>query len=165
VDWLQFGAQWLHVLLGILWFGNALVLAVITIPALNRLPIPTQREFGQSMGHIASRLFTIVAPAVILLGIIRGTFLGPIKDLDDLFGTAYGITWLVALVAATATFLWGKLMIEGALRVMNTAPLSADGGPTPELTSAVERVKLMTVLELLGFFVVFTCMILLRFGA
>ncbi|HEX2884206.1 MAG TPA: hypothetical protein VHQ42_06515 [Candidatus Limnocylindria bacterium] len=165
MDWLQFGAQWLHVLLGILWFGNALVLAVITIPALNRLPITTQREFSQSVGHIASRLFTIVAPAVIVLGIIRGTFLGPIKDLDDLFGTAYGITWLVALVAATATFLWGKLMIEGALLAVNTAPLSADGGPTPELTRAVERVKLMTILELVGFFVVFTCMILMRFGA
>jgi uncharacterized membrane protein len=157
-------AQWLHVLLGILWFGNALVLVVITIPAMNALPITTQREFGQHLGRVAGRLFTVVGPTVIILGVIRGTLLGPIKTVDDLFGTAYGVTWLVALVAATATFIWGKLMIEGSVHRMNAVPLAADGGPTPELTAAVSRVKLMTVLELLGFFVVFTCMILMRFG-
>src|SRR4029079_9116105 len=38
--------QWLHVLLGILWLGNALALAVIVIPALNTLPVVRQREIG-----------------------------------------------------------------------------------------------------------------------
>jgi uncharacterized membrane protein len=31
------GAQWLHILLGIIWFGNSLVVATILIPSLNRL--------------------------------------------------------------------------------------------------------------------------------
>jgi len=46
MNWIVFGVQWLHVLLGIIWFGNALVVAVILIPSLNPLPIPTQREVG-----------------------------------------------------------------------------------------------------------------------
>ena len=46
MDWVVVGAQWLHVLLGILWFGNSLVVAAILIPSLNRLPIPIQREVG-----------------------------------------------------------------------------------------------------------------------
>lgn len=88
MDWVVFGAQWLHILLGILWFGNPLVLAAIIIPALNRLPITAQREIGGHLGERSERAFLVVAPAVIILGIIRGTLLGPIKSADILFGTA-----------------------------------------------------------------------------
>ena len=38
----------------------------------------------------------VVAPAVIVLGFIRGTFLGQIKSADALFGTAYGVSPIVA---------------------------------------------------------------------
>ena len=47
---------------------------------------------------------------------------------------------------------------------MNAAPLTAEGGPTPELDRAVVRIKLLAGLELFGFLVIFTCMILMRFG-
>lgn len=164
MDWVVFGAQWLHILLGILWFGNSLVVAVIIIPAINRLPILAQREIGALLGERATRVFDVVAPAVILLGFVRGTFLGQIKGLDDVFGTAYGITWFVALVAATLTFLWGKIVINGAVSTMNLAPLNPDGTATPELEAATDGVKLVAVLELVGFLVIFTCMILMRFG-
>jgi hypothetical protein len=80
------------------------------------------------------------------------------------FTTAYGITWLVALVTAIAVFFWGRIVIVGAVRRLTEAPLTADGGPTPELDAALARAKRVTVLELLGFLVIFTCMILMRFG-
>ena len=163
MDWPVVVAQWLHVLLGIFWFGDAIAVAVILIPAISTLPIQAQRQVGSRYAEVAERTFNIVAPTVILLGVIRGTALGPIRSLDIL-GTPYGITWLVALVAATATFLWGRFVIGGAARIMNTAPLTADGGSTPELEAATARVKRLAVLELLGFVVVFTCMILMRFG-
>ena len=98
-----------------------------------------------------------------MLGIIRGTVFGPIKSVDAL-GTTYGITWLVALMAAVATFLWGLYVIGGAASVMNAAPLGPGGEPTPELERATTRVKQVAVLELVGFIVIFTCMILMRFG-
>ena len=164
MDWVRFGAQWLHVLLGILWFGNSLVLAALVIPALNKLPIAQQREFGRHLGPRAERLFNVVGPLVILLGFVRGTFLGSIHGIDDVFGSAYGITWLVALIAASSTFAWGKLAIEPALHRMSAAPLNPDGTVSPELDAAVARVKLVSVLELIGFLVIFTCMILMRFG-
>lgn len=164
MNWVVFGAQWLHILLGILWFGNSLVIAAIVIPAINRLPILTQREIGALLGERATRVFDVVVPAVIVLGFVRGTFLGPIKDLDGVFGTAYGITWFVALIAAILTFLWGKIAINGAVRTMNLSPLNPDGTATAELEAATDRVKLVAVLELVGFLVIFTCMILMRFG-
>ncbi len=76
MDWVLFGVQWLHVLLGIFWFGNAIAVAVILIPAISTLPIPTQRQVGSRYADIAERTFKVVAPTVIALGIIRGTCSG-----------------------------------------------------------------------------------------
>jgi hypothetical protein len=140
MDWLQFGVQWLHVLLGIFWFGNAIAVAAILIPAISTLPIPTQRQVGGRYADMAERTLKVVAPAVVVLGIVRGTLFSPIRSVDALT-TAYGITWIIALVAVIATFLWGLYVIGGAAQVMNAAPLAADGGPTRELERATARVK------------------------
>ena len=164
MDWAVFTVQWLHILLAILWFGNSLSLAAVTIPALNRLPLVRQQEIGAQLGERGLRVFDIVAPAVIILGILRGTVFGSIRDANALLGTAYGLTFLVALVVAIATFLWGRYVLVPAARALATAPVNADGTPTPELDAALERAKRLTVLELIGFLVVFTCMILMRFG-
>jgi uncharacterized membrane protein len=165
MNWGQFAVQWSHVLLAILWFGNSLSLAAVVIPAISRLPLPRQREIGTELGRQGVRVFDVVAPAVIILGIVRGTFFGPIKSADVLFGTAYGVTWLVALVVAILTFLWGRYVIGPTVARMNAVPLAPDGTATPELDAAISRAKLVTVLELIGFLVIFTCMILMRFGA
>ena len=164
MNWIAFVVQWLHVLLGIIWFGNSLILALVLIPTLNALPIPVQRDVGGRYGERSTRLFDIVVPLIIILGFIRGTLLGPIDAVEDVFSSAYGITWLVALIAAIATFLWGRLIIVPAVRRMDAQPLDAQGGPTPELVMATDHVKRVVVLELVGFFVIFTCMILMRFG-
>lgn len=164
MDWVTFGVQWLHVLLGIVWFGNALVVAAILIPALNPLPIPVQRQVGGAYGLRASRLFDIIVPAIIVLGIVRGTLLGPIDDIGEVFSTAYGLTWLVALLVTAATYLWGRIVITGGVRRMDSIPLNPDGTASAELEQATDRVKRVVVLELLGFLVIFTCMILMRFG-
>ena len=164
MDWLVVIVQWLHVLLAILWFGNSLSLATITIPAISRLPLVRQQEIGAELGVQGTRVIDVVGPAVIVLGFVRGTFLGPIKDADDLLGTAYGWTFLVALILAIGTFLWGRFVIVPATRVLSMAPVNPDGSATPELEAALARAKTVTVLELLGFLAIFTCMILMRFG-
>ena len=164
MNWLVFVVQWLHVLLGIIWFGNSLILALILIPTLNALPIPIQRDVGGRYGERSTRLFDVVVPLIVVLGFIRGTLLGPIDSVSDVFASPYGITWLVALLAATATFLWGRFVIVPAVRHMDGIPLDAEGGATPELETATAQVKRVVVLELVGFVVIFTCMILMRFG-
>ena len=164
MDWPVIVVQWLHVLFGILWFGNALVLAAIVIPALNGLPIVRQREIASAIGLRSNRIFQIVVPLIILLGFVRGTVLGPIRSAEILLGTAYGLTWLVALVVTTATYLWGLFVIVPSLARMERAPLNPDGTATVELAAATDRVKRLVMFELLGFFAIFTCMILMRFG-
>jgi len=164
MDWIVVAVQWLHVLLGILWFGNALTLDVIVIPAINRLPIVAQRDVSSYIGARATPIFHVVVPTIITLGIIRGTVLGPIKSVDILLGSAYGLTWLTALGATVLTYLFGLFVIIPALRGMDAAPLNPDGSATPALAAATARVKKVVGLELLGFVVIFTCMILMRFG-
>jgi uncharacterized membrane protein len=164
VDWLVFAVQWLHILFAILWFGNSLTLATITIPALNRLPLITQQQIGAELGKQGVRVIDFVAPTVIVLGLLRGTVFGQIRDVGALFGTTYGLTFLLALIVATATFLWGRFVIVPSTQVLAKAPVNPDGTPTAELDAALARAKRVTVLELLGFLVIFTCMILMRFG-
>ena len=164
MDLLVTAVQWLHVLLGILWFVTALTLDVIEIPAINRLPIVTQREISSHIGSRATPIFKVVVPAIVVLGFVRGTFLGPIKSVDAVFGTAYGLTWLVALLMTIGVYVWGLRVLEPALSRMAAAPLAPDGSATPELEAATNRVKGLVGVELLGFLVIFTCMILMRFG-
>jgi len=167
VDWLQFIVQWLHVLMGILWFGSSLTANLIFIPALMRLPLDRQREIAVHYGEQAGRILNPAAMAVITLGLLRGTVFGQIKSFDALT-TTYGLTWLVGLIAATSTFLFAKFVIEPGIARMNAVPVSEaflpDGKPSPAMAAAVDAVKRSAGLEMIGFFVVFTCMILMRFG-
>lgn len=167
MNWFIVGIQWLHVLFGILWFGSALTTNLIFIPALNRLPLDRQREIAGAYGSVAEKVLNVAAVAVIALGILRGTVFGQIQSLDAL-ATTYGITWLVALVAAVGTFMWAKKMIEPRIARMNAIPISEaltpDGKPSAAMLAAVNPLKRAAALELIGFFVIFTSMILMRFG-
>ena len=164
MDWIVFAVQWAHVLLGILWFGTVLSLDVIVIPAINRLPIVAQRDISAAIGARATPLFRVVVPTIIVLGIVRGTVLGPITSVDALLGTAYGWTWLVALIATIGTYLYGLTVLVPAIRRMEAVPVGPASATPPELAAATDRVKRLVGLELIGFLVIFTCMVLMRFG-
>jgi uncharacterized membrane protein len=160
--------QWLHVLLGIFWFGSTLYLDVVVIPAVLTLPLEQQRSVSKPLTIFSIRVLTPAAILVIVLGLIRGIVFGPVRSLDFVLGTAYGITFLLAFLAAVATFVWGRFAVDRAARHLETFPLAEvmESGGTVALAYTVQakRVKLLALLQLLGFFIIFTCMILMRFG-
>jgi hypothetical protein len=166
VDWLTFIVQWLHVLFGIVWFGTVLYNAVILIPAISPMPLERQREVTEAIGRQATKVIRPIAIGVILLGIVRGTVFGPVDELG--LTSAYGLTWLLSLIVAVGAYLWGERVVVAAIDRMNAIPtaeaVGPDGQPTPVLVEAVDRVKRVAVLELGFFFVIFTGMILMRFG-
>lgn len=167
MDWLQFAVQWLHVLAAITWFGAVIYNDFILIPALTTLPPDVQRTAGGAVGAQANRVLIATASAVIVLGILRGTVFGSIRSVDALT-TTYGLTWLVALVLALATFYWGVKVIGGALERFSAfdpaRAAMADGRPNPELVALIDEIKRKSQIELLLFLAIFTCMILMRFG-
>ena len=155
MNWLQFAVHWLHVLLAIFWFGYSLSAYFLVAPAIAGLPEPAQREANQRMARLAARVLPGVAGLVVLLGILRGTVFGPIDSVERLFGTAYGLTWLVALVVAIG------LVVHGA---RSLGPAIEGLGDAPDYPKASARVRRLATADLAGFAVVFTCMILMRFG-
>jgi uncharacterized membrane protein len=168
MDWFLFVIQWLHVLTGITWFGAVIFVDFMLIPALMKLPADQQRTASEAISVQANRIIRPVAAAVIILGVLRGTVFGQIRSADALFGTAYGLTWLVALVVSIVTLYWGIKVIGGAVEKVTAFDMSraslADGSPNPAFTGLVADVKRKTGIELLMFLVIFTCMILMRFG-
>jgi uncharacterized membrane protein len=167
VDWLQFVVQWLHVLMGITWFGSAITFNFIVLPAMGKLPLDRQREFAQPLGERSDYVLVRAAMAVIALGILRGTVFGPIKSVDMLT-SSYGLTWLLGLVAATLTFLWGTRVLAASIARMNAITpeqaFNPDGSMSPAFATAFGVVKRNGMLEFVGFIAIFTCMILMRFG-
>jgi uncharacterized membrane protein len=156
MDWLQFVVQWLHVLLGIAWFGYAISMFFLVSPALAALPDAELRSTNMRLGELGAKVFPVVGILVLVLGFIRGTFLGPIDSLDEVVGTAYGITWLVALFVTVALFYTGARYIGPGFVGLKDAP---------DLPAAIARLRRLAMIDLGLFLVVFTCMILMRFGA
>ena len=167
MDWLQFAVQWLHVLAAITWFGAVIYTDFILIPAITTLPPREQRMAGAAIGRQSVRVIMGAATAVIVLGILRGTVFGQIKSFEALT-TAYGLTWLVALVLSLVTYYWGLRVITPAVERFNAFDLEQatlpDGSPNPAMLALIADIKRKTLTELLFFFAIFTCMILMRFG-
>lgn len=104
MNWPLFIVQWVHVLLGVLWFGYALSMYFLISPTLMELPEAQGRITNSSLASVGGRVFPIVGLLVLVLGILRGTVFGPINSFEDLFGTTDGWTWLVALTGTVALF-------------------------------------------------------------
>lgn len=160
--------QWIHVLAGILWFGGAVAINVLVFPTITVLPPEQQRRFGRALSPKLSRFFAIVAGIVMLFGLIRGTLLGPIKGLDVLFATPYGLAWLAALILTIGLGVIGARVVgPTAERMYNDDSLweFGPGQPPPAgLMAHVQLLRTVGIIELVGFLVVFTLMILMRFG-
>ena len=155
MNWLQFAVQWVHVLLGILWFGYALSMYFLVSPSIAQLPIPEQRTLNGRLGDVGARVFPFVGIAVLILGFVRGTVLGPIDSVDEALGTAYGITWLVALLVTIALFITGARFLGPTFQRLAT---------TDDVPAVAADLRRYATIDLGLFGVVFTCMILMRFG-
>jgi uncharacterized membrane protein len=168
VDWGTFVVQWLHVLLGVAWLGGVLYLNFVTIPTISTLPFgEQQRQLLGRLGAVNIRYFLPISIAVVVLGILRGTVFGPIKGMDDLFATAYGLTWLVALLVTIATFMLGLGVGKRSEAFGRNDELwrpDAEGRPRAAFVKEVAFLKRAGMLEFVGFAIIFTCMILMRFG-
>ena len=168
MDWLLVAIQWLHVLGGLFWFGSGLTLTFVVLPALARLPLERQREVGLAVNRAIGRVIPPVAITTLVLGILRGTVFGPVKSLEALFGSAYGLTFLVALIATIVAMVVGAKLVGGSLEALYANDEAwrpaADGRPSPAFLAAAQRVRTAGYVELAIFLVIFTAMILMRFG-
>jgi uncharacterized membrane protein len=128
--------HWMHVFLGIFWFGTVLYTRLVLFPSLKAVPSETERTVREALLTGRSRRFTqIFAYGTVTLGIIRGALSGVFGELD----TLYARTYLTALAL-------GVIMV-----VYLFAPLPFRHPILPKLYVA-------------AFPVMFTLMVLMRFG-
>jgi len=158
LDWTII-VQWLHVILGIMWFGSSLYATFVLFPSLANVPLGEQQKIGGILGQQTSKVIGPVAGGVVLIGFLRGTFFGSLHSLDTIFGTSYGLTWLISLLLGIALILWGALIVGPKAQALGAA------NTTPEEYGAIQqRLIFLARIELVGFLAIFTCMILMRFG-
>lgn len=162
--WLVGAVQWLHVLFGIFWFGVVLTLTFVVVPALSRAPQPGKQTLVGVLQQRLHRLLPAVAGMTILLGLVRGTFMGPVTGLQVALGTAYGWTWTAALVFSIATLIIGARGIGGGFIRLATMALTDDGASRAAYDTQLQRIRLAGYVAVVGFLAIITCMILMRFG-
>src|SRR3990170_2695239 len=157
MDWAEFTVQWLHILLGTFWFGGALFANFVVVPAMMRLAAEPQQQFLKNLA--ASPAMLIAASGTIVLGFLRGTVFGSIKDVAAL-STPYGTYWLIGLVAACLTYAYGTWYLSPRANRLVAEMAAAGVGPggqmPPELAAPMSRLKMLALLELVGVFAVFT---------
>lgn len=130
--------QWIHVFFATWWFGSILVSRLTLFPALRRLGPETESAVRGELVRGSNRRWTIVmAGGTVLFGALRGVLGGVL----DRLGEPYGITYLASLLIGVAMFSWIAFPLPAALRR-----------------------DFLSRAYVAGFPVMFTLMILMRFG-
>lgn len=161
--WLTIVVQWLHVFCGIFWFGSRLVVTLILLPAMRQVSQAKQHAFlGELIRHFV-RVEPALGVATIVLGFLRGTVFGQVISVDIAFGTTYGLTWTTALVVGVVIAVLGGL-VGGSFMALQAIPVTDDGSSQAVFARRLGVAERYSRLSLALFLLVFTCMILMRFG-
>ncbi|HET7176584.1 MAG TPA: hypothetical protein VFK21_11330 [Gammaproteobacteria bacterium] len=151
-----FVVQWLHVIGGLVWAGGALVGGYLLPRAMVDKPAPAGRAVYDPFIKTAGPLMEAAGITVLLAGLLRGTLFGPVHSFAIAFGTAYGLTWITALlfsmVFAGHSGHWHKRMPE---LIWNEELKGA------EAKRLIDRHGLVSLVLFLG---IIACMVLMRLG-
>jgi uncharacterized membrane protein len=161
MPWGPFAIEWVHILLGIFWFGSALYATVVLAPAVMRLGPSMRRELLTALMGRASLVLVWAGYLTVTAGFLRGTVFGRIQSTDVLFGTRYGVVWLAAFGVGVFLALWSHLVLRRSALKMIAIHLPA---ATPTGADPARRDLIPRIVEMAGFFVLFTFMIVLKFS-
>ena len=147
--------QWLHIFLGAVWIGGFVFTMFALWPVLLRRPASEGRALWLALGKTTTPVLASSSIGVVVLGILRGTWFGPIKSWESL-STPYGSAWLTALVLSIAFIVIGISI----LRRMEVFVWNGDDLHP----KAFQRVRLAAVTGLTAFAIILLAMVWMRFG-
>ena len=143
---------YLHILAGIAWFGSSIFIIFVMIPTLRRMGATAVKEYLQAMEFASQRFFPAAGGSTVLLGIVRGLLFGVSLN------TAYGKTYLAAIVLGVGILIYGVRVTGMNVRRMSAAPAG------PEQAALIEHTYRFGFIEFAGFLVLLGLMIAMRFG-
>ena len=148
--------QWLHILAGMTWLGTHIFHDFVLWPALLRRPAAEARATFESVEISVRPLSIGSSMAVMLLGIARGTLLGPIRSLETVFTTPYGLTWLAALALVITLTVWSVRWYRALpAKVWDERQVRPD---------ARQTIRGGTIFSTAILGAILACMVLMRFG-
>ncbi len=168
--WGTYIVEWLHILSGILWFGSGLYINMVLAPSMRTLPPARSGYAFEAIAHRTERVLLPTGYATVVLGILRGTVFGRIDNADVLFGSRYGIVWLISLGLGIFLALFGQFVMSSRVKGMaafiikageSNAPPPPPGAPPPPPAKALMQASM---LDLAAFLAIFTCMVILNFS-
>jgi putative copper export protein len=148
--------HWLHVMAGAVFFGGSVVFGFAMWPVMLRLPARDSRAFYHSIEKPAGIIMASAGHTVLWLGILRGTWFGPIQSVEMLTRTAYGHTFMTALVLTLGLMIYGgisRARLEA--RVWNGDQYQPGAASFIKRSSAIQVVLLVLIVA---------CMVAMRFG-
>lgn len=148
--------QWLHVIAGLIWVGGALLGGYLLPRTMVGKPVSEGRAVCDPFIKTAGPVMEAAGITVLVAGLLRGTVFGPLHSFSAAFGTAYGLTWISALllsmVFAAHSGHWYKRVPE----LIWNGELQGSGAK-----AAIDFHGLVTLMVFLG---IIACMVLMRFG-
>lgn len=161
--WLFITVQWLHVFGGIFWFGSRLVVTLVLLPTMRKVSQANQHVFvGEMIRHFV-RVEPALGVATLILGILRGTLFGQVVSPAIAFGTPYGLTWTAALALGVVIAILGGL-VGGSFMRLQAIPVKGDTSSQAAYDRQLGKTETFSRLSLALFVLIFTGMILMRFG-
>jgi uncharacterized membrane protein len=147
--------HWLHIAAAMVWMGAQTSVALLVFPALATRPGGEARAALGAFAARIPRLMQVSGIVVMVLGIVRGTVLGPIHSWSAL-GSRYALLMGLALVLMFVLIGYG----------MKTGPALAaaiwDGDAVRPGAQLAMRRHALIVLAALG--IITLCMVAMRFG-
>ncbi len=147
--------HWAHVLAGAVWLGGQVFGSAVLWPTLLVSPPTEARAFLDRLGPFGGRVMATAGMLTLLLGILRGTWLGPVRSLGAL-ATPYGLTFVAALVLTLVLMGYGGAVRERLdARVWDGDAFRPGAGRFIAVSSGVSLAMLAAILA---------CMVAMRFG-
>jgi uncharacterized membrane protein len=106
--------HFLHVTSGAAWLGGSVFANLFLVPFALRQPIDRRRDLIESLLLGPERLMIGAALLVILTGLARGIFFGPVVTLEAL-SRPYGLVWLLSLIIVAMVFVTGGRLTGPAI--------------------------------------------------
>jgi copper resistance protein D len=148
--------QFLHVLGAIIFVGGNVFFAAVVWPDLLSRPAAEGQAAFAAMEKPVGFLMASAGHLLLWLGLLRGTYFGPIQSFDALIHTGYGHTWLTALVLFIVLMGYG-----GAQRVRLKERIWEGDRVRPGARAYLRRYHTITFTLL---FMILGLMIMMRFG-
>ena len=152
--WLQSVLLFVHILGAIFWFGSGLFLQFVIVPAVVGMPFEAQKSFLVTLAARYGKIIGAVAGVTILFGLGRGIAVGVLGNL----GSAYGLTFLVSIVAAVA------VSVIGARFIGPTAAKMAEADTRDEVIRLASQIRGYGRFDTGGMLLLVALMVAMRAG-